>query len=354
MDAVYLPGNSTAEVRQVPVPTPGPGEMLLRIGASGICGSDINYIYREHKTHRGVDGPAYRGVIAGHEPCGEVVALGEGCWKFRPGDRVVVYHITGCGRCQNCRAGYFISCSDEERRLAYGWQRDGGHAEYMIADESTCIKLADGFSFLDGALIACGFGTAYESLKRAGVSGRDDVLIVGLGPVGLAAAMISRGLGARRIFGIERNAARIEAVQKMNLFDAIFNGSEEGDNSIQGVTAGRGCSVAVDCSGSAGGRRVAIENVAEWGRVGLVGEGGTLETEVSDSLLHKQVTIYASWVTSLQNMEELIHLLAAWKMHPDMIVSHALPFSQADEAYRLVSSGEAVKVCLVPGEGEGQ
>jgi threonine dehydrogenase-like Zn-dependent dehydrogenase len=138
----------------------------------------------------------------------------------------------------------------------------------------------------------------------------------------------------------------------MDLFDEIFNSSEQISNPIQDATEGRGCSVTIDCSGSTPGRLIAIENVAEWGRVALVGEGGTLETEVSDSLLHKQVTIYASWVTSLQNMEELIHLFAAWKMHPDKIVSHVLPLSQADEAYRLVSSGEAVKVCLVPGAGQ--
>ena len=78
MHGVRLPGDSTAVVDTLPVPEPGPGQVLLRIGASGICGSDIGYIYHEHKTHRGVDGPAYRGVVAGHEPSGTVVQTGPG------------------------------------------------------------------------------------------------------------------------------------------------------------------------------------------------------------------------------------------------------------------------------------
>ena len=133
MRGVRLPGDSTAVVDTLPVPEPGPGQVLLRIGASGICGSDIGYIYHEHKTHRGVDGPAYRGVVAGHEPSGTVVQTGPGCRRFGLGDRVIVYHIAGCGLCDNCRSGYMISCTSPNN-ASYGWQRDGGHAEYLLAE----------------------------------------------------------------------------------------------------------------------------------------------------------------------------------------------------------------------------
>lgn len=351
MRGVFLPGNSTAEVREYPVPTPGPGQLLLRMGASGICGSDIGYIFHEYKTHKGLDGkPAYHGVIAGHEPCGRVVAAGTGCRRFGEGDRVLVYHIVGCGRCPNCRAGHFISCADAKHREAYGWQRDGGHADYILVEESTCIPLPEPLTYADGALIACGFGTAYEGLSRTGLHGGEDLLVVGLGPVGMAAATIGRLLGARRIIGVERGAERISFVEGTGLLDDVVMADESSADAVLELTGGAGCAVTVDCSGSAPGRATALNAAAEWGRVSLLGEGGRLETEVSDVMLHKQLTVFASWVTSLQGMEKLTWMLRAEGVHPERVISHRMPLSQANEAYTLAASGAAGKVMIVPEE----
>jgi len=128
MLAAFLPGNSSVEMRTVPVPSPQHGEVLLRVKASTICGSDIRCIYHEH-LGKGPEG--YQGVIAGHEPSGQIVEAGPGCRLFKTGDRVIVYHISGCGVCNDCRRGYMISCTSEKYRRAYGWQRDGGMADYM-------------------------------------------------------------------------------------------------------------------------------------------------------------------------------------------------------------------------------
>jgi threonine dehydrogenase-like Zn-dependent dehydrogenase len=116
MRGVVLPGDSTVSPVTKEVPEPGHGQVLLAMKASSICGSDIRAIYREHLGH----GPeAYQGVIAGHEPCGQVVAVGPGCVRLAEGDRVVVYHIAGCGICEQCRRGYLIGCTDPAR-AAYG------------------------------------------------------------------------------------------------------------------------------------------------------------------------------------------------------------------------------------------
>lgn len=348
MPGVRLPGDSTAVVDTLPVPAPGPGQVLLRVGASGICGSDIGFIYHEHKTHRGVDGPAYRGVVAGHEPSGTVVQAGPGCRRFGPGDRVIVYHIAGCGLCDNCRRGFMISCTDPSR-AAYGWQRDGGHARYLLAEESTCVPLPDELSFVDGALIACGFGTAYEGLRRIAVNGDGDLLVVGLGPVGLAAGMIGRGMGAARVIGVEPSQVRRDWADTLGVFDALAS-PDEAAETIGRATGGRGAATVIDCSGSRPGRSLALENAAEWGRVSLVGEGGTLETEVSDTLLHKQLTLYASWVTSLPAMAELSHNLVRWGMSPERVVSDRFALADADDAYRLAAGGSRGKVVLVDGD----
>src|SRR5215218_6381909 len=182
MRGAYLPGGRRVDLREVPVPDPGPGQVLVQMRASSICGSDLRAIYREHL---GTGDEAYRGVIGGHEPAGEIVEVGPDCRRFAVGDRVALYHIAGCGLCADCRAGYMISCMSPSR-AAYGWQRDGGHADLLLAEERTCVALPDSLTFLDGACVACGFGTAYEAVTRAAVSGRDAVLVVGLGPVGTA------------------------------------------------------------------------------------------------------------------------------------------------------------------------
>ena len=100
--------------------------------------------------------------------------------RFHKGDRVIVYHISGCGLCYDCRRGYAISCTSEHRQ-AYGWQRNGGMAPYLLAEEKDLIPLPDELTYVDGAQVACGFGTVYEALEKITIGGDDTVLIVGLG-----------------------------------------------------------------------------------------------------------------------------------------------------------------------------
>ncbi|HOY51617.1 MAG TPA: alcohol dehydrogenase catalytic domain-containing protein, partial [Prolixibacteraceae bacterium] len=218
MKAAYLPGNSTVEFREVDIPQPGPGEVLIRTKASTICGSDIRAIYREHL---GKGPEAYQNKIAGHEPCGQIVQCGSHTKRFKAGDRVVVYHISGCGVCNDCRRGYMISCTSPYRK-AYGWQRDGGMAPYILADEKDCVLLPDELTYTDGAQVACGFGTVYEGLEKVGVSGNDAVLVVGLGPVGLATLMLARALGAKQLVGVDTVKERCDLALKLGLADQTF------------------------------------------------------------------------------------------------------------------------------------
>ncbi len=342
MRGAVLPGNRTVELREFARPEPGPRQVLLAIRASTICGSDIRAIYREHL---GVGAEAYQGVIAGHEPAGEVVEVGEGVRRLAVGDRVAVYHIAGCGVCDECRLGYMIGCN-QPARAAYGWQRDGGHAELMLAEETTCLPLPDELTFLDGACVACGFGTAYEALLRAGVSGNDQLLITGLGPVGLAVGMLARALGATRIVGTDVSAERLELARSLGLVDEALPAAQASAAAVRDISDG-GFEVAIDCSGSAAGRLLALESMRDWGRCVFVGEGGRVEFDVSPLLIHRQVTLHGSWVTSLRHMEELLERLVRWQLHPEAIVTHRFPLEQAAQAYQAADAGAAGKVAIV-------
>lgn len=343
MKAVFLPGDRTAHVKDVPKPSPAHGEVLVKMRASTICGSDIRAIYREHLGH----GPeAYLNVIAGHEPSGVIEELGPGCRRFREGDRVLLYHIAGCGLCADCRAGYMIGCTSPYR-AAYGWQRDGGHADYVVAAESTCIALPDSLTFLDGACVACGFGTAYEALCRAGVSGNDRLLVTGLGPVGLAAGLLARCLGVSTILGVDVTETRRELALSLGAVDHAIDGGAAALSEIQAFTSGYGCEVSVDCSGASSARLLALQGTRRWGRCVFVGEGNRVDFDVSQTLIHPQLTLYGSWVTSVGRMEQLVDRLVRWDLHPERIVTHRYSLEDAEEAYRLADKGSAGKVGFV-------
>lgn len=346
MKAAFLPGNSTVEIRDVPVPGPGHGEVLIAVKASTICGSDIRAIYHQH-LGKGPEG--YQGVIAGHEPCGQIVETGSGCRQFKVGDRVIVYHISGCGVCNDCRRGYMISCTSAAHRRAYGWQRDGGMAEFLLAEEKDLISLPDELTYLDGAQVACGFGTVYEALQKVGISGNDAVLITGLGPVGLAAGALCRKLGADKIIGIDISAERRDLALQLGFFDSVLLSASDSVDQVRDLTGGFGVERAVDCSGNAEARATAIRATRKWGKMVMVGEGGTVAFNPSPDIIHDQKTIYGSWVTSTWLMEELVERLVRWGLHPEDIVTHKFQLEQADQAYRLMASGQCGKVAVCPG-----
>ena len=344
MLAAYLPGNSTVEMREIDIPTPGSGQVLVKMGSSGICGTDIKYIYHKH-VGSFEQRTAYMGVVAGHEPCGRIVGLGPNCRHFKEGDRVVVYHISGCGFCPSCRKGHPISCTDLNLRSAYGWQRDGGHAEYMVADEKDLIHLPDGLSYDDGCFISCGVGTAYEGVLRGEVSGSDSVAVVGLGPVGLATLMIAKGRGAKKLIGIDTQKERVDTAKRLGLVDAAFDAADDTLGQIKEITRG-GANVAVDCSGSSRGRLLALQCTSVWGRCVYLGELSTVEFDVSEDLLHQQRKIIGSWVTSLYNMECCCNDLHDWGFHPHDLVTHRFRLDEAPKAYELVAGGKCGKVVI--------
>ncbi len=345
MKAAFLPGNSTVEIKEVPVPKPGHGEVLIAVKASTICGSDIRAIYHEH-LGKGPEG--YQGVIAGHEPAGQIVKVGTGCRRFKAGDRVIVYHISGCGVCNDCRRGYMISCTSEKYRRAYGWQRDGGMAEYLLAEEKDLIHLPDSLTYLDGAQVACGFGTVYEALQKVGIDGNHAVLITGLGPVGLAAGALCRKLGAEKIIGVDISAERRKLALDLGLCDVALTAGGDNINQIRDMTGGRGVERAVECSANAEARATAIRATRKWGKIVMVGEGGTVSFDPSPDIIHDQKTIYGSWVTSTWLMEELVERLVRWNLHPENIVTHRFSLDRAGEAYSLMASGRCGKVAVCP------
>jgi threonine dehydrogenase-like Zn-dependent dehydrogenase len=343
MKAAYLPGNSTVLLKEVNIPEPSFGEVLIKMKSSTICGSDIRAIYREH-LGKGPEG--YQDKICGHEPCGQIVKCGPGLKRFKEGDRVIVYHISGCGVCNDCRRGYMISCTSEKRR-AYGWQRDGGMAEYLLAEEKDLVALPDSLTYTDGAQVACGFGTVYEGLEKIGICGDDDVLVVGLGPVGLASCMLAKALGANKVYGVDTVQSRIDIAKEKGLVDDAFLSDDKALDKVKALTGGHGVERAVDCSGNTYGRQLAIRGARKWGKIVFIGEGGTVEFNPSPDIIHEQKTIFGSWVTNIWRMEDLVEHIVRWGIHPEDLVTDRFTLDRAEEAYKLMAEGKCGKVAIV-------
>ena len=345
MTGAWLPGNHTVDLREVPVPRPGPGQVLLRMAASTICGSDLRAIYRGH-----VGPEPYDDVIAGHEPCGQVVETVSGS-KFSVGDRVVVYHIVGCGHCRNCRAGSYITCSATfPDKLAYGYQRDGGHADYLLAEEQS-VPAAARRALLPRRRLRCvRVRHRLRGNPAGGGVGRDAVLVTGLGPVGLAAALLAKAMGAERVIGMDVGPSRVDLARSLHAVDDAILGDGDGSEVVDQVlemTGGRGCEVAVDCSGASAARAVALRSARENARVVMVGEGGRLDLDVSADLIHPQRRLIGSWVTSVPHMADLLEHLVRWNLHPESIVTARFPLAEAGQAYATADAGQGGKVAIV-------
>lgn len=344
MTGAVLPGNSTVEFKQFKLPEPGHGEVLVKTKSSTICGSDIRAIYREHL---GKGPEAYQGVVAGHEPCGQILEVGPGCRRFKEGDRVIIYHISGCGLCNDCRRGYMISCTSPEYRKAYGWQRDGGMAPYILAEEKDLVLLPESLTYTDGAQVACGFGTVYEGLDRIGISGNDSVLVTGLGPVGLAALMLCKAMGASQLIGVDTIPERMDLAVKLGLADRVFPAGPHTVQQVMDLTGGKGVEKSADCSGNDQARQTCIRSTRKWGKIVFIGEGGTCSFNPSPDIIHEQKTIYGSWVTNIWRMEELVERIVRWGIHPEDLVTHRFPLEKASEAYELMAKGKCGKVAVV-------
>src|SRR3989442_6465608 len=196
MRGVVFLGNRKLEVQEFPDPVAGPGEVVLAMKASGMCGSDF-HAYRAAGNPAASLGLGGGGavVIAGQEPCGVVHAVGAGVDSGLIGQRVMNHHYKGCGRCKHCRGGWSQLC--RKGITVYGVTGHGGHANFMKAPAFTLVPLPDALSFEECAAVSCGTGTAYGALRRLGMFRRGTLAVFRHGPVPLITPQLQRAIVAR-------------------------------------------------------------------------------------------------------------------------------------------------------------
>jgi len=331
MNGVVFVGDRKLELREFPDPTPGPGEVIVQIKASGMCGSDLN-TYRLPRAER----PLERQAIAGHEPCGVIVERGDGVSEVQApaGQRVMVHHYSGCGCCKHCRSGYAQLCLAGS--IVYGsGAGHGAHAPFMrLPAVSMLVPLPDELSFEEGAAVSCGTGTAFLALKRLDVSGRDTLAIFGQGPVGLSGTMLATAMGAR-VIAVDPSAERRSLATEFGANAVIDPVAVDPVQAIRQLTHGEGASTTLDCSGIPDARVAAVKSACIWGRVCFVGERNTTTFDISPDIIHKQLTIHGSWTFSSLGQEECAHFVVERKLPLKRLLTHEFKLEQAEEAYKL-------------------
>jgi threonine dehydrogenase-like Zn-dependent dehydrogenase len=343
--AVFL-GDRKIEIREFPDPSPCPGEVVIQMKASGMCGSDLKF-YRsapgEAQKALGL-GDNAKPMIGGHEPCGVVAARGPGVSEREApiGQRVMDHHYAGCSVCKHCRVGWSQLC--RAGITVYGATADGGHAEYLKVPARTLVPLPDELSFSEGAAVACGTGTAYGALRRMQTTGGQTLAVFGQGPVGLSATVLGAKMGAR-VIAVETNAERL-ALAKQFGADAVVDASKEDPvKALRELTRGEGVDLTLECSSASSARKAAVQAVKTWGTACYVGEGGDVTIDVSPDLLRRQVTLIGSWTFSAMGMAECARFVADTGIKLDRIFTHRWTLDQADEAYKVFdrqSSGKGV------------
>ncbi|MBI1396663.1 MAG: zinc-binding dehydrogenase [Betaproteobacteria bacterium] len=349
MKGVVFAGDRKIEFREFPDPTPGTGEVVLEIKASGMCGSDL-------KFYRAVGGAAAMGfklaggpVVGGHEPCGVVVAVGPGVSEKQAwvGMRAMQHHYRGCGVCPHCSTGWMQLCVEGVAEV-YGITANGAHAKYMKCPARTLVPLPDELSFKTGAAISCGTGTAWGALQRLALQGDHTIAIFGQGPVGLSATQLAANMGAR-VIALDTSEERLARAKEFGA-DLLINPKTTNNvvQAIRDATHGRGAHASLDASSSPEARAQAVRCVRTWGKACYVGEGDSVTLDVSNDILRRQVTIIGSWTFSTVGQGDCARYVADRGIDVDRLFTHEWRLDQAEEAYTLFDTQSAGKGVILP------
>ncbi|AHK34605.1 mycothiol-dependent formaldehyde dehydrogenase [Rhodococcus opacus PD630] len=341
MQGLVFEGDRLVSLAEFPDPSPRPGEVVVRVMASGMCGSDLHYYRAEN------DGtPAESRCIGGHEPAGVVESLGPGVngARLSVGQRVMVHHYSGCGTCMNCRSGWTQMCTSAPAKV-YGKNAHGAHAQYMAVPAACVLPLPDELSFCAGAAIGCGTGTGWGALERLGEVGGLDLVVFGQGPVGLSTTMLATARGAR-VIAVDPSASRLEQASKFGAADTVNPDSVDPVEAIRELTAGAGAAAAVETSGATVAATAALDALANWGRLCAVGLGGTIAFDVR-TFLSRQVTAMTSWSMSSVQQMACADFVARRNLPVDDLFSHHWSLDEAVPAYEEFDKQSAGKAAFV-------
>ena len=334
--AQFAPGLT---LQQLPVPTPGPADLLVQVRRAAICGSDIKayawdaWAQKIFKTFP---------CILGHEFSGVVQAVGAQVAHFKPGDRVSADTHVPCGRCYQCLTGEQHICKHMQ---LIGHTMDGCFAEYCIVPQSAARRIPDALSFDDASLLEP-LGVALRPCVDQGSVTGESAVVIGCGPIGLMTVGAMRASGAFPIIGIDPVAARRDIATRMGA-DIVLDPAADPTGAVLAATAGDGAGVIVDASGSVKAIAASLAYLRKGGRYFMIGNAKEplVIAEVGPGLINKEIHltgIHGRRMFSTWQVAE--SLLVGKRIDPAPIVTTRLPLERYVEGFEQLLAGEACKV----------
>lgn len=329
------------EVGEVPVPTLGARDVLVRVRAASICGTDL-HIYKWDKWAESRIKPP---LVFGHEFCGDVVEAGSAVTAVKTGAFVSVEGHIPDGTCFQCRTGNGHICADVK---IVGIDRPGCFAEYVSVPETNVYPLADGIP-LEVAAILDPFGNAVHTALCGPLSGVS-VAVVGSGPIGCCAVAVARACGARLIAATDVRPFRLDLAKRMGADLVIDSTKQDAVAAVHEATAGQGADVVLEMSGHGEAVKQAFKMLRRGGRIALLGiPSQTVALDLAEDVIFKGATVHGIngrkiWETWYQAEA----LLRSGKVDLSPLITHTLPLSRIEEGMRLLERGDAAKVILKP------
>lgn len=347
MSALVLHGVGDLRFQEVARPTPGKGTVLIRVGACGVCGSDMPRIFSKG-TYRFP-------TICGHEFAGVISAVGPDVLNFKVNDRVAVFPLVWCGKCSACETGNYVQCHDYDY---LGSRCDGAFAEYVVAPVENLIKVPDNVSIEEAAFTEPA-AVALHALRRAECKAGDEVVIFGAGPIGLIVAQWAKIMGASRVTIFDVIEEKLSLARKLG-FESIFNSRTIDPNQrISELTSGEGAHVCIEAAGVPSTTIQALRSARRRGKVVLLGNPSsdvTLPVEIISQIMRREVNVIGTWNSQFlahsrdDDWRTVLKAMASKQLDLLPLISHRVPLDQGIRTLEAMKqqSGFFCKTLIVP------
>lgn len=341
MRALVYDPEGGLRVADLPVPEPGPGELLVRVEACGICGSDRQLVRGEGAPW----GTSYP-VVLGHEIAGRVAALGEGVSGSSAGDPVVIHPFVPCGQCAACARGEEHLCPHQG---VMGFTRPGGDAEYVAVPAQNAIRRPDGLDPAEAAILVDAYATPYRAMVSAGVAEEEAVLVIGTGGLGLAAVQIAKALGVPQVAVLSRreDAGALALVSGADEFVTLADDPRQAARKIRRMAKG-GIGLVLDTSGFADGIAFAMDVLRPGGKLVTVAMPAADIPVHFAKLARKGVTLQGSFGSRREDVEALLRMAEEGRVQPDVVAGRRLSLDEAPDAMENPFFGRDVVVFGAP------
>ena len=337
MNAIVKPvAGPGLELRQVPVPEPKAGEVLIKIHKTAICGTDVHIYNWDPWAQDHIKAP----MTIGHEYVGEVAALGEGVTGLKIGQRVSGEGHLTCHKCRNCHSGNIQWCKDTE---GVGVDRDGAFAEYLCIPQENVIKIDESIpeeivAFFDA------LGNATHTALMFPLIG-EDVLITGAGPIGIMAAGICKFAGARRVVITDINDYRLDLAKKMGVDAAVNTMNEDLTKIMKDLGLVEGFDVGLEMSGNGMALQQMISCMRNGGKISLLGIGNKPVSMDMNTIIGKGLTLQGIYGRKMDTWHQMAYMVqGGLDMSP--IITHRYHYTEFEKGFEAMNSGKSGKVVL--------